>query len=162
VDFAVTGSALSIKSLHATTPMNQRHNSTLGNVLSVKEICDGKGDVIKQLYMDDSNYVIPKFSWSRTKFNEIREKKLDYITLFPEKLHVDPSKLIKIYAKKKHDTPGPTEYDMTKSWVKKGGQGYDPNNGKHYHDDRITEVAALIKQVKRERLPAPNAYKPKR
>ena len=141
---------------------HKRHSSHLGNVLSVKEICDGHGDVIKQLHMDDSNYVIPTFSWRRTKFNEIKSKKLDYITLFPEKLHVEPGQLIKIYAKKKHDTPGPTEYDMTRNWTSKSGQGYDANNGKHMIVDRVTEVAALIKSVKRERLPAPNAYKPKR
>ena len=113
---------------------HRRHNSSgLGNVFSVKDICNNKENFIKSLKMDDSTYVIPTFSWKKTKFSEVKSKKLDYINLFPEKVHVPQEKLVKIYAKRKHDVPGPEVYDMMTNWSKKGGMGYDGNKGKQYH-----------------------------
>ena len=122
-DFSVTGSAIQLNMTPATRHM--RNNSGLENYVSVKEICNGKDDFIKSLKMDDAFYKVPKFSWSRTKFSESRTKKLDYITLFPEKVNPPPEQLVKIYAKRKHDVPGPEYYDMTKNWSKKSPHDYE-------------------------------------
>ena len=123
-DFAVTGSAMSLN----MTPAAARHkrNSTgLGNYVSVKDLFNGKDTFIKTLKMDDSFYKVPIYSWSKTKFSDHRSKKLDYINLFPEKLHPKPEELTKIYARKKLFVPGPEVYDMTKNWSKKSPHDYE-------------------------------------
>ena len=100
-------------------------NKGLSNFVSVKELCKDN-DLFKKLQMDDSTYTVPKYDWNRTKFlGEVRDKKLNYIMLFPEKLHPRQDQLVKIFAKKKHDTPGPERYDMTLNWSKRSGKDYE-------------------------------------
>ena len=82
--------------------------------------------------------------------------------LFPEKVHPRPEELTKIYAKKKHDTPGPERYDMIRNWVKKTGHDYEQQKGKQYRRDKELEIAEHIRKTKKAKLPAPNAYKPRR
>ena len=110
--------------------------------------------------MENSDYVVPLHSWSKPKFSESREKKLDYISVFAEKVSVEPGKLTKIFAKKKHTVPGPEVYDMTINWSKPSTNDFDNQKGKQYRNDRITSTEALIRAVKREKLPPPNLYKP--
>ena len=113
--------------------------------------------------MDDQAYKIPVYDWKKTKFLGIKNsKKLDYIMLFPEKVHPRPEELTKIYAKKKHDTPGPERYDMIRNWVKKTGHDYEQQKGKQYRRDKELEIAEHIRKTKKAKLPAPNAYKPRR
>lgn len=127
----------------------------------MKDICDGRNEFIQTLKMDNSIYNVPKFNWSRTKFSENRQKKLDYISLFPEKVYPRPEELCKIYAKKKLTVPGPEVYDMTKNWSKKSPHDYENQKGKTYRSDRITNTANIIKKAKRDKYPGPNFYKPK-
>jgi len=47
--------------------------------------------------LENSDYVVPLHSWSKPKFSESREKKLDYISVFAEKVIVEPGKLTKIF-----------------------------------------------------------------
>ena len=114
--------------------------------------------------MNDSDYTVPIYSWSRNKFSEVRQDKLDYVSCFVEKTHPPPEKLCKIFTKKKKDVvgfPGPTSYETATSWSKKSGP--DRHKGKYYHNDRIIHTAEIMKAAKKEKLPAPNAYKiPKR
>ena len=69
------------------------------------------------------------------------------------------TELTKIHLKKKHEVPGPEHYDMRKNWVKKSPYDYEQNRGKQYRRDRITDVAELVKSVKKARSPAANHYK---
>lgn len=48
---------------------------------------------------------------------------------------------------------------MRKNWVKKSPYDYEQNRGKQYRRDRITDVAELVKSVKKARSPAANHYK---
>ena len=77
-----------------------------------------------QLKMNDEDYTVPIYSWSRNKFSEVRQDKLDYVSCFVEKTHPPPEKLNKIFTKKKKDVvgfPGPTSYETATSWSKKSG-----------------------------------------
>ena len=112
--------------------------------------------------MDDSTYSVPQYSWKKPKFCESRQKKLDYICLFAEKVDPTSEELTKIHHKKKHEVPGPEAYDMVKNWSKKSIYDYEQQRGRQYRSDRVTSTQALIKSVKAAKLPAPNAYKPKR
>ena len=109
-------------------------------------------------------YKIPIYDWKKTKFLGVKlQKKLDYISLFPEKQFPNqPEELVKIYEKKKIDTPGPETYDMVRNWAKKGHHDYEQQRGRQYREDRETEVAQHMRKTKRAKLPAPNAYKPRR
>ncbi len=35
--------------------------------------------------MDDKAYIVPTYAWSKPKFNEARDKKLDYICTFTDR-----------------------------------------------------------------------------
>ena len=76
--------------------------------------------------MDDATYTVPKHDWRKTKFLGAKmEKKLDYISLFPDRLFPRHDQLTKIFAKKKNTVPGPEHYDTTRNWVKKSGKDYE-------------------------------------
>ena len=47
--------------------------------------------------LENSDYIVPVHSYSKPKFSESREKKLDYISVFAEKVIVEPGKLTKIF-----------------------------------------------------------------
>lgn len=142
-----------------STPVKRVGVKAADNYISVRELCSGQDSALNQI---NEAYVAPKFSWSKPKFSESRVKKLDYIAVFAEKTIVEPGKLVKIFAKRKHTVPGPEHYDMIKDWSKKPAMDYERQRGKQYHRDRITDTEAIIKHVKREALPAPNKYKPNR
>lgn len=112
--------------------------------------------------MDDQVYVVPTFSWTKPKYSEAREAKLDYICTFTDDPNASTEKLQKVFLKKKHEVPGPEVYDMVKNWVKKSSLDFEKQRGRQYHNDRVTETAQLIKDVKTAKEPAPNHYKPKR
>lgn len=105
-DFAVTGSAMSLNMTPAAN-RHKRNSSGLENYVSVKDLCNGKDNFIKTLKMDDSSYKVPVYSWSKTKFSDHRSKKLDYINLFPEKLHPKPEELTKITQEKSYSCLAP-------------------------------------------------------
>ena len=97
---------------------------------------------LSQVKLDDNAYRIPVYDWKKPKYLGVKmQKKLDYICLFPEKVHPKPEELVKIHAKKKIDTPGPETYDMVRNWAKKGFHDYEQQKGKQYREDRETEVA---------------------
>ena len=98
--------------------------------------------------MDDSFYNVPTYSWKKPKFSESRVKKLDYLHVFYEKDHFEPKDLEKVFLKKKHTVPGPTQYETCSNWAKKSPHDYEQQRGKQYRHDRITETAALIKTAK--------------
>lgn len=93
--------------------------SKANNYISVRELCSGKEEALRKMAMDDSIYKVPTFSWKKPKFSNSRVKKLDYISVFAEHPVVEPGKLIKIFAKKKHTVPGPDHYDMIQNWTKR-------------------------------------------
>ena len=65
---------------------------------------------------------------------------------------------MKIYAKKKHEVPGPQAYITTPKWI------YDKVNAKKCKflpTDRVTSTEMIIKDAKRAKTPGPNAYKAK-
>jgi len=51
---------------------------------------------------------------------------------------------------------------MTVNWSKPSVKDFENQKGKQYRNDRITSTEALIRSVKREKLPPPNLYKPLR
>ena len=135
-DFQINGSAIS---LHQTPKPHTRNKTMLGldrsGVLSVKDLLspdrrmeNQASELLKDypLKMDDEAYVVPKYSWKKNQFlGESREKKLDYICLFPEKVHPRDGELTKIHAKRKNNTPGPTAYETTRNWAKKSHHDYE-------------------------------------
>ena len=155
-DLAVQGSALS---LHAT-PMRAR--APTENYVSVRELCANGTQLSHPLVMDDQTYTVPTFSWKKPKFTDYRERRLDYLLVFAEKDPVKvPEKLLKMHPKKKHSVPGPTAYELTKDWAHRSGKDYEQQRGKTYRQDRETDTAKIIRHTKRDKLPAPNQYKPK-
>ena len=66
--------------------------------------------------------------------------------------------LVKIYAKKHHNVPGPEKYDTTPKWVYSGTQG---RKCKFMPGSRITSTEDIIKTAKSTKTPGPNAYKAK-
>ena len=114
--------------------------------------------------MDDATYKLPKYDWRpSSKFlGNVNSAKLDYIQLFADRLNPRHDQLTKIYAKRKHNVPGPQAYDTTRNWAKKPRHDYEQQKGRQYREDRITEVTEHIKKVKREKSPAPGTYNPKR
>ena len=129
--------------------------------MSLRELVKQKDPIdLSDLKFDDKNYVVPIFNWRKPKFIESRSKKLDYIYVFSDKQVFTPEKLTKVFTKRKHTVPGPEHYDMIRHWGKRSTKDYERQRGKQYHTDRITDTHALIKSVKKAKLPAPNAYKP--
>ena len=104
---------------------------------------------------------MPTFSWKKPKFTDYRARRLDYIMVFAEKPVVKPEKLLKMHPKKKHSVPGPTAYELTKDWAHRSGKDYEQQRGKTYRHDRETDTAKIVRHTKRDKLPAPNHYKPK-
>lgn len=60
-----------------------------------------------------------KLTWSKIPNPFSKEAKLDYISLFGEESKPDMN-LVKIYARKKHEGPGPEKYNTTPKWVYSG------------------------------------------
>ena len=58
--------------------------------------------------------------WSKLPNAASKEAKLDYISLFGEESKPDMN-LVKIYAKKHHNVPGPEKYTTAKSFIYGGG-----------------------------------------
>ena len=119
-------------SLHNGTPIPLRNTTGLSNYVSVKELCsqnkeNNENTLLSQVKPDDKVYKIPIYDWKKTKFLGVKlQKKLDYISLFPEKQFPNqPEELVKIYEKKKIETPGPETYDMVRNWAKKGHHDYE-------------------------------------
>ena len=146
---------------NAGSPPFARKGNATENYVSVRDLCRG-GSGMSQLNMDDKAYQVPSFDWVKPKFSENREKRLDYIKVFTEKpYHAEPEELLKMHCKKKHFVPGPTAYELTKDWGYKSGKDYEQQRGRHYHHDRETGTAKIIRHVRRDKLPAPNSYHPK-
>ena len=100
-----------------------------------------------------------KLTWSKVPNAACKEAKLDYISLFGEESKPDMN-LVKIYAKKHHNVPGPEKYDNPpkERWVFKGTQ---VRKCKFLPGSRITSTEDIIQTAKRTKTPGPNAYKPK-
>ena len=47
--------------------------------------------------MDDQVYVVPTFSWTKPKYSEAREAKLDYICTFTDDPNASTEKLQKVF-----------------------------------------------------------------
>ena len=60
-----------------------------------------------------------KLAWSKIPNPMCKEGKLDYISLFGEESKPDMN-LVKIYAKKHHNVPGPEKYNTTPKWIYSG------------------------------------------
>ena len=86
-----------------------------------------------------------------------KEGKLDYISLFGEESKPNMN-LVKIYAKKHHDVPGPEKYMTTPKWVYSGVQ---QRKCKFLAGDRITSTEEVIQTAKRTKTPGPSHYKAK-
>ena len=107
-------------------------NTGLSNYVSVKELFSQNKEnnenstLMTQVKPDDNAYRIPVYDWKKTKFLGVKmQKKLDYISLFPDKQFPNqPEELVKIYEKKKIDTPGPETYELVRNWAKKGNHDY--------------------------------------
>ena len=95
--------------------------------------------------------------WSQPKGYTSKEKKLDYISLFGEDSKPDQN-LVKIYAKKKHDVPGPQAYKVTPKWIYDGSAA---RKCKFLPTDRVTDTEEIIRAAKRAKTPGPNHYKAK-
>ena len=95
--------------------------------------------------------------WSQPKGYTSKEKKLDYISLFGEDSKPDQN-LVKIYAKKKHDVPGPQAYKVTPKWIYDGSAA---RKCKFLPTDRVTDTEEIIRNAKRAKTPGPNHYKAK-
>ena len=64
--------------------------------------------------------------------------------------------LVKIYAKKHHNVPGPEKYNTNPKWVFTGNQKY---KCKFQPGSRITSTEDIIQTAKRTKTPGPNVYK---
>ena len=96
--------------------------------------------------------------WSKMPNAAQKEAKLDYISLFGEESKPDMN-LVKIYAKKHHNVPGPEKYFSTPhTFIYSGGQA---RRCKFLPGSRITSTEDIIQSAKRTKTPGPNAYKTK-
>lgn len=102
---------------------------------------------------------MPKYNWSKPTFSVINEKRFDYITQFSEPVRPGLN-MIKIHSKRRHEVPGPQAYNITKKWTHLT-QSDDPKKGKWLKSARLTMTAEVMQNSKKEKLPAPCAYKPK-
>ena len=92
--------------------------------------------------------------WSQPHGYTSHEKKLDYISLFGEDSKPDQN-FVKIYAKKKHEVPGPQAYKTDPKWI------YHGRKCKFLPTDRVTDTEEIIQAAKRAKTPGPNHYKAK-
>ena len=120
---------------------------------------DKKGMVGQKI--PEEKYFVPRYSWSKPTFNMDNSKKLDYICLFAEKNVRPDLNLVKIHLKKKDIAPDPSKYAYQKKWSHVGPFD-DPKRGKWLKNERVTSTHQVIKDAKRTKTPAPNAYKPRR
>ena len=92
----------------ANNSRNTMNSTTMkqGGVVSLRELFTERRK--KPMDLPNESYCIPKYSWRNPKFNCNNEKKLDYVSLFSERVKPDLN-LIKIHPRRKTDVtaPGP-------------------------------------------------------
>ena len=98
-----------------------------------------------------------KLTWSKVPNAACKEAKLDYISLFGEESKPDMN-LVKIYAKKHHNVPGPQLYQTTPKWLYSGVQA---RKCKFLPGSRVTSTQDIIETAKRTKTPGAGAYKAK-
>jgi hypothetical protein len=120
-------------------------NNSLDEILSVRSL--GYSTRLK-----NKSYVIPKTNQnSKIKHGMMtQEKRGDYITVTTE----SKTDLIKVFLNKRPSTPSSAKYSHISNWAKTIGNRTIPKA------EKITLIAKIFRDQKKNKSPAPNSYKP--